>query len=239
MRKMKSGFRFVSLLTLSAGLVGQFSTLYAQTPSPPTPSPSPRLSETPKYSEQQMREMIGKLQERIGKATGEVMGRIRKEEDNLFLRFSYFRKPDRLNPVTYDSKEEVEQWRQSLQQMREKAEVVDKLYANADLDLGNALIQQRINQSIADQIKKELLQSFPWDVIKKKGQLMKEFIADFGDLLTFYDQNWGSWKADTAGAASFDDPVLASGYQTLKNKLNLAGGQLENQYKLMMGSPPG
>ena len=181
-----------------------------------------------------MQEMIAKLRERIGKAVDEVMGRIRKEEGDLYLRFSYCRKPDRLNPATYASKDDVEQWRQSLQQLKEKADTVEKLYTNADQDLGNALIQQKINQTIAEQVKKELLQSFPWDIIRKKNELMKEFVAEFGDLLTFYDKNWGSWKTDAAAdRPSFDDPKLGSTFQLLKDKINAVGAQIEDQYKAM------
>jgi hypothetical protein len=137
-------------------------------------------------------------------------------------------------PTTYTSKDDVQQWRQSLQQLKEKADTVEKLYTDADQDLGNALIQQKINQAVAEQIKKELLQSFPWDIIKKKNQLMKEFVSEFGDLLTFYDKNWGSWKTDSAAdAPSFDDPKLASTFQFLKDKINAVGAQIEDQYNAM------
>jgi hypothetical protein len=181
-----------------------------------------------------MREMVAKLQQRVGKATDEVIGRIKKQEDDLQIRFSYFRKPDRLNPASYTSKDDVVQWQQSLQQLKEKADTVEKLYAYADQDLGNALIQQRINQPVAEQIKNELLRSFPWDIIKKKNQLLKEFVSEFGDLLTFYDKNWGSWKTGTAaGAPSFDEPKLASAYQGLKEKINATGSQIEDEYKKM------
>ena len=74
------------------------------------------------------------------------------------------------------------------------------MYADAEQDLGNALVQQRINQSIADQIKNELLKSFPWDVIKKKSSLMRDFIAEHDEFLTFYDTNWGAWKPGSEGS---------------------------------------
>jgi hypothetical protein len=212
-------------------LITQLSTLKAQNQ---TPSPQAAQTPTPKYTEQQMREMVAKLQQRVGKAADQVMGRIKKQEDDLEVRFAYFRKPDRLNPATYSSKEDVAQWQQSLQRLKQSADVVEKLYASADQDLGNALIQQRINQSIAEQIKNELLRSFPWDIIKKKNQLLKEFIPEFGDLLAFYDKNWGSWKTgSTTSAPSFDEPKLASAYQGLKDKINASGSQIEDLYKKM------
>jgi hypothetical protein len=96
------------------------------------------------------------------------------------------------------------------------------------------LLQQRINQAITTQIKKELMQSFPWDVIKKKNQLTQEFVSEFGALLTFYYNNWGSWKTGSAaGAPSFDDPELASTFQSLKDKVNAVGAQIEDQYRAM------
>jgi hypothetical protein len=230
---MNHALRFAFGLTLYACLIPQLSTLRAQSPAPSV-TPSPRGSQAPKFTEQQMQEMAAKLHERVGKAVDEVMGRIRNEEGDLYRRFSSFRKPDRLNPSTYTSKDDVEQWRQSLQQFKEKADTVDKLYANADPDLGNALIQQRINQAIAQQIKKSLLDSFPWDIINRKNQLIKEFVSDFGDLLTFYDNNWASWKRDsTTAAPAFDDPKLAASYQVLKEKVNAVGAQIEDQYRAM------
>src|SRR5262249_37271832 len=164
---------FAFVLTLCSCLIPRLSTLCAQTPAPSV-TPSPRGSQAPKFTEQQMEEMAAKLHERVGKAADAVIGRIRKEESDLFSRFSYLRKPERLNPATYTSKDDVEQWRQSLQQFKDKADTVSKLYAGADADLGNALVQQRINQGVAEQIKKELLNSFPWDIINKKNQLIKE-----------------------------------------------------------------
>jgi hypothetical protein len=229
---MNPFLRLLFRLTLYACLIPQLSTLRAQ-----TPTPSPQGGQTPaqKYTEQQMREMIAKLQQRVGKATDQVIGRIKKQEDDLQIRFVYFRKPDRLNPASYSSKDDVQQWQQSLQQLKEKADTVEKLYEYADQDLGNALIQQRINQPVAEQIKNELLRSFPWDIIKKKNQLLKEFVSEFADLLTFYDKNWGSWKAGSAaGAPSFDEPKLASTFQTLKEKINATGSQIEQEYKAMM-----
>ena len=178
--------------------------------------------------------MIAKLQERIGKATDAVFGRIQKEESDLHIRLFYLIMPDRLNPSTYTSKDDVTQWRQSLQQFKEKADSLAKLYENSDSDLENALLQQRINQSIAGQIKKELMQSFPWDTIKKKNQLTQEFVSDFSALLTFYYNNWGSWKTgSTAGAPSFDDPKVASTFQSLKDKVSTVGAQIEDQYRAM------
>ena len=201
-----------------------------------TPGAKPGPSNTaPKYTEEQMKEMISKLQDRIQKATDAVLGRIQKEEADVQIRFSYLRKPERLDPNYYKSKNDITIWRDSLQQLKDKEIGLDKLYAEADQDLGNALIQQRINQSIADQIKNELLKSFPWSIIKKKSDLMQEYIAEHDDLLTFYDKNWGSWKPGSEpGTATFSDNHLAATLQNLKDKIKVTGQQIDEQYKVMM-----
>lgn len=160
----------------------------------PGPKSAPSGAGSPRYTDQQMQEMISKLEERIHKAADAVLGRIQKEESDVRLKFSYLRKPERLDPNSCGSKDDIAVWRGSLQQFRDKESGLDRLYADADQDLGNALIQQRINQSVADQIKNELLKSFPWNIIKKKSELMQEYIAEHDQLLTFYDKNWGSWK---------------------------------------------
>jgi hypothetical protein len=204
----------------------------------PSQTPVPKSgpgSGAPRYSEEQMQQMISKLQDRIRKAADAVLGRIEKEEADVRLKFSYLRKPERLDPNTYGSKNDITAWRDSLQQLREMENGLDKLYADADQDLGNALVQQQINQAIADQVKNELLKSFPWSIIKKKSELMQEYMGEHDDLLTFYDKNWGSWKSgSTPGTATFADRTLAATFQNLKEKINATGEQIEEQYKLMV-----
>jgi hypothetical protein len=214
------------------------ATLYAQNKATaPTPTPGPRSTPavTPKFTDQQMQEMISKLQERIHKAADVVLGRIQKEEAGVRLRFAYLRKPERLDPNSYGSKEDIALWRNSVQQLRDQENSLDKLYAEADQDLGNALIQQQVNQAIAEQIKNELLKSFPWSVIRKKSELMREYVAEHDELLTFYDKNWGAWKpGPQPGTATFSDQKLAVAFQDLKQKIDGTGQQIEEQYQVMM-----
>jgi hypothetical protein len=224
-----------ALLVFSALMTLVPVTLQAQSQAA-TPSQTPAAkSATPKYTEEQMQEMIGKLQDRIKKAADSVIGRIQKEEAGVHLKFSYFRKPERLDPNTYGSKEDVVAWRDSLQKFKDQENGLDKLYADAEQDLGNALVQQRVNQSIADQIKNELLKTFPWTVIKRKSSLMREFIAEHDELLNFYDKNWGSWQPASEGRPPiFADSKLAAAFQALKDKTNATGALIEDQYKMMM-----
>jgi hypothetical protein len=230
--------RFVRL-TLCLCFAFAPATLHAQnqatTPSQ-TPAAKPGPSNgKPQFTDAQMQEMLSKLKDRIGHAADQVIGRIQKVESDLRIKFAYLRKPDRLDPNTYGSKDEIAQWRESVQQLKENEELLERLYANADPDLGNALTQQKINQGIAEQIKNELLKSFPWSTIKKKNELMREFIAEHDELLTFYDKNWGTWKpGPETGTPTFDDRQLAAAYQTLKEKINATGLQIEDQYKVMV-----
>jgi hypothetical protein len=200
----------------------------------PGAKPGPGAGQ-PKFTDQQMQEIILKLRERIGNAAGQVFDRIQKEESGLRISFTYLRKPDRLDPSTYGSKDEIAQWRASIEQTKEKEELLEKLYANADQDLANALTQQKINQAIAEQIKNELLKSFPWSTIKKKNELMRDYIAEHDALLTFYEKNWGTWKrAPDTGTPTFDDQQLAATYRSLKERINATGLQIEDQYKVMV-----
>jgi hypothetical protein len=211
--------------------------IYAQNPTvapSQTPGSKPAGS-PPKYTQEQMQDMISKLQDRIQKAADAVIGKIQKEEAGIRLKFTYLRKPARLDPNTFGSKEDITAWRDSLQQLKDKESGLDKLYADAEQDLGNALVQQRINQAIADQVRNELLKSFPWNVIKKKSGLMQDYIAEHGDLLTFYETNWGSWKPGSEpGTATFADAKLTATYRDLKEKIIATGEQIEEQYKVMV-----
>jgi hypothetical protein len=210
----------------------------AQTPLLPaakSPTAKPTPSAGPQFSEQQLQEMIAKLQDRIQHAADAVIGRIEKMEADIHLRFSYLRKPARLDPNSYGSKADVTSWRTSVQQLRDMENTLDKLYANAETDLGTALVQQQINPAIADQIRNELLKSFPWPTIKKKSELMKQFIDAHEELLAFYDKNWGAWKrGPTPGTAVFDDPNVSATFQTLKGKINTIGQQIDDQYTALV-----
>jgi hypothetical protein len=215
------------------------ATLHAQNQAA-APSQTPEAKPGPggsqrQFTDAQMQEMISKLKDRISTAANQVIGRIQKEETALRIKYSYLRKPERLDPNTYGSKEEISQWQDSVRQLSQKEELLERLYANADQDLGNALTQQKINQAVAEQVKNELLGSFPWSTIKKKNELMRDFAAENDALLSFYDKSWGTWKpGPEKGTATFDDQQLAATYQTLKEKINATSLQIEAQYKAML-----
>jgi len=108
---------------------------------------------------------------------------------------------------------------------------LEKLYAQADLDLGNALIQQKINPALSEKIKERVAKNFPLGNDQEKNQLMQEFIAEHGDLLALYDQSLGTWKP---GNGTFDDQKLTATYKNLKEKIITTGLQIEGEYKTML-----
>jgi hypothetical protein len=199
----------------------------------PVAKPAPTVASG--FSEQQLQEMVMKLQGRIKSAADAVIGRIEKTEADIHLRFSYLRKPQRLDPNSYGSKDDITAWRNSVQQLRDMETTLDKLYSNAEIDLGTALIQQQVNPAVADQIRNELLKSFPWPAIKKKSDLMKQYIDAHQELLEFYDKNWGTWKpGPTPGTAVFDKPSVTAEFQTLKEKISTIGQQIDDQYMALV-----
>jgi hypothetical protein len=175
--------------------------------------------------------LSAELKERIGRAADKVMIPLAQAEGNLYNRFSYFEKPERLDPSTFGSKEELAAWRDSLKQFRGDEDLVERLYANVSDDLENALIAQRINAPMATLIRKQVVSTIPWDVVQKKEKLVSEFIENHGKLLTFYEMNWGTWKAsDRAGVPAFDDAKLAGTYQQLRDKITASGQQIVQLY---------
>ena len=200
----------------------------------PAAKPGPADAKS-QLTDDQSQETLSKLKDRISIVANQVIGRIQREENGLRVKFSSLRTPERLDPNAYKSRDELAPWRESVQQLKENVNLLERLYAGIDQDLGNGLTQQRIHREVAEQIKTELLKSFPWSTIKKKNELMQEFIAENDELLAFYDANWGSWKpGPTIGTPIFEERQQATAYQNLKEKINATGLQIEEQYKAMI-----
>lgn len=203
--------------------------------SKPGQSPRPGSAGPEKYTREQIEEIVSKLHDRIGKAADHVMGKLQKAENDIFMRFGYFQKGDRLDPNAYASRDEVSQWQQSLKELKQKQDALEQLYSNADQDLGSALLAERIDPRVCEQVKKELLQTFPWDTIKKKNQLMQQYLVEHGELLTFYDKNWGTWKLG-ANPPTFENQQVNGTYQNLKAKITALGDQVADQYRTLRGT---
>jgi hypothetical protein len=203
--------------------------------SPPNPdqplarSPGPSGKATPQESPASNPQL-----ERLASAADKVLNRIQTEENDLYLRVNYFEKPDRLNPNSYASKEEVAQWQGILQQLKEKHDLVAQLYADLGKDLDAEFKGTGTSKEIVDQFKKLVIAGFPWEEIEKKKKLIAEFIDEQGKLLSFYDKNWGSWTQTTnSNKPEFTSTSAASIYKKLREQILTTSDQIEKEYKAM------
>jgi hypothetical protein len=172
--------------------------------------------------------------ERLTNAADKVLNRIQKEENDLYLRVNYFEKPDRLNPNSYASKEEVAQWQGLLQQLKEKHDLVTELYADLGKNLDTALKDAGASKELVDQFKKLVIDGFPWEEIEKKKKLIADFIDEQGKLLSFYDKNWGSWTTSTnPDKPEFTSASAANIYKRLRDQILNISEQIEKEYKAM------
>jgi hypothetical protein len=172
--------------------------------------------------------------ERLTKAADKVLNRIQTEENDLYLRISYFEKPERLNPSSYGSKEEVSQWEGILEQLKAKLETVSQLYVDIGKNLDTELRSAGANEEIVAKFKKFIMDGFPWATIEKKRTLITDFIDEQAKLLTFYQKSWGSWN----GKGDADNPEFTSAsaaniYKRLRDQIVNTSQEIEKQYKEM------
>jgi hypothetical protein len=172
--------------------------------------------------------------ELLTKATEKLLVRIQEAENDLYLRVNYFEKPERLDPNSYASKDEVAQWRTLLQQLKDKSDFVSQLYTNLGRDLDTELKRTGESENLTSRFKATILEGFPWETIEKKKQLLSTFVEQHGKLLTFYEKNWGSWKPGTeAGEPEFNSSATTSIYKNLRDQIVKTSGDIEEQYKAM------
>jgi hypothetical protein len=172
--------------------------------------------------------------ERLTKAADKVLNRIQSEENDLYLRVSYFEKPERLNPNSYASKEELGQWQTLLQQLKEKHELVSQLYTNVGKDLETELRNAGGGEQIVARFKKFIMDGFPWATIEKKRTLIADLADEEAKLLMFYEKNWGSWtsRAD-ANKPEFTSASAANIYKRLRDQILTTSEEIEKEYKEM------
>jgi hypothetical protein len=186
--------------------------------------PSAVAAESPQAKNQEL--------ERLAKAADKVLNRIQSAESDLYLRLSYFEKPGRLDPTSYASKDEVEQWQGMLQQLKEKHDLVARLYADVGKDLDAALLNTSANGETAARFKKYIMDGFPWETIEKKNSLLAEFIDEQSKLLLFYEKNWGSWtNASDSNKPEFTSASAANIYKRLRDQILKTSEELEKEYK--------
>jgi hypothetical protein len=193
---------------------------------PPGKSAETATPEAPQINPQEL--------ERLTKAADKVLNRIQTEENDLYLRVNYFEKPERLNPNSYASKEEVSQWEGILEELKAKLETVSQLYVDVGKNLDTELRTAGGNEEIVAKFKKFIMDGFPWPTIEKKRTLITDFIDEQGKLLTFYEKNWGSWngKGD-ASNPEFTSASAANIYKRLRDQIVNTSEEIEKQYKAM------
>jgi hypothetical protein len=191
----------------------------------PLPAVAPSASASPEDPQ------TAALRESVASSVSKVLERIQGEEAQLYQKLSYFQKPDRLDPNSYASVDEVQDWQKLLQQLRDKGNLVASLYANAGKNLDAELTNARVNIQIAQRVRQMILDGFPWDIIRKKNRLFQQYVDAHGRLLAFYEKNWGTWN--TGQPLNFKTAQLTSAYQKIKDQVVSAGKELDQQYKAM------
>ena len=213
-------------------LVFTASIAFGQTPSPNSSAPGPRAhpsattapngsaSPSATFNQKSYEEAVQVLKERIGTASETVMGRITNQEKDVRNRFAYFQKPERMDPNSFATKEEIDPWRTLLDEFKTSKDLAAKLYLDADADLDNALTNQHLTRKIVDPVRKQLISTFPWESINKRNQLLQNYIDEHRVLLDFFAANWGTWsKSSEVGKPAFSDKKLAATYQGIRDKI--------------------
>jgi hypothetical protein len=227
---------------LVAGLTafGAFSARAQEISPPPTSQinpDNPALRSSGKPSGKAMPEepqVSPQALERLTKAADKVLNRIQSEENDLYLRVSYFEKPDRLNPNSYASKEEVTQWQGILQQLKDKYDLVVQLYTDVGKDLDTELRNAGANEDIVARFRKFIMDGFPWTTIEKKRNSLADFIEEQSKLLLLYEKNWGLWASTGDGnKLEFTSASAANIYKKLRSQILSTSEEIEKEYKEM------
>jgi hypothetical protein len=176
--------------------------------------------------------MLEASQQALGEAANKVLERIQTEETDVHTRLGYFEKQDRLDPSSYQSVDELTQWRNLLSELKRRSDSVADLYNNLGKYLDVAFRNAKVNEQITARFREEIIGGFPWDTIHKKTALMSEYLTDHGKLLDFYEKNWGSWKT-ASGTVVFQDAKLALTFQKLRDQIISTGKELDQQYQAM------
>jgi hypothetical protein len=172
--------------------------------------------------------------ERMADSARKVLDRIQTGESDLHLRLTYFEKPDRLDPNSYASKDEVKQWLGMLQQLKEQHDRVARMYSDLGKDLDAALQGTGTNPENTAMFRKYIMDGFPWPIIDKKKELIADYIAEHQKLLLFYQKNWGSWTpGSNPGNPTFNSVSAEAIYKKLREQVLATGDEVEKEYKEM------
>jgi hypothetical protein len=197
----------------------------------PTPSPAQKTSasnETEAQKKARFQELTAVLKDRIAEATDRVMTKIIDQEKDLRMRLGYFQRPERFDPNSFASKEEIQNWQKLVDQFQESRDQTAKLYGDASENLEAALLNVKIAPALAAAIRKEIIGSFPWDDIVKKDDLLTTYVGYHRQLLTFFDQNWKTWQS---AKPYFADQKTQADYDKLCQEITSTGKEIDTIYK--------
>jgi hypothetical protein len=194
-----------------------------------TPSPSATISESEKR-------VLDAEKTALQGAANKLCNQIQFEENDLYHRLSFLEKPDRLDPNSYASPDEINQWRTLVEQFKDKAAMVNGLYKglekNFDGEVRNSKVT--IDPVIAAKFKAILLGAFPWETINRKSSLLTQYTEAHEKMLDFYQKNWGTWRpAGKDGKPIFQSASLTTTYSKLREDIVSTGHQLEQEYIAM------
>src|SRR6201987_3041728 len=216
---------------------------FAQTPllSPSLPgarrsvSPNPSAAQNPSASKEteaerkaRFQELTTVLKDRIAEASDKVMGKIIDQEKDLRMRLNYFEKQDRLDPNSFATKEEIQNWQKLVDQFQASRDKTAKVYGDASENLEAALLEEKIAPALATAIRKEIISTFPWDDIVKKNDLLTTYVGYHRQLLSFFDQNWRPWNS---AQPYFADQKIEADYEKLCQEITSAGKEIDTLYK--------
>jgi hypothetical protein len=226
-----------------AGLVLLGTQGFAQTPllSPSLPgarrsaSPNPPAAQKPSTSNEteaekkaRFQELTAVLKDRIAEASDKVMSKIIDQEKDLRMRLSYFERQDRLDPNSFATKEEIQNWQKLVEQFQQSRDKTAKVYGDASENLEAALLNEKIAPALAAAIRKEIISTFPWDDIVKKDDLLTTYVGYHRQLLSFFDQNWKTWNS---AKPYFADQKTEADYEKLCQQITSAGKEIDTIYK--------
>ena len=144
------------------------------------------------------------------------------------MRLSYFQRQDRLDPNSFATKEEIQNWQKLVDQFQASRDKTAKVYGDASENLEAALLEEKIAPALATAIRKEIISTFPWDDIVKKNDLLTTYVGYHRQLLSFFDQNWRTWNS---AKPYFADQKIEADYEKLCQEITSAGKEIDTLYK--------
>jgi hypothetical protein len=196
----------------------------------PTPTPAQKGSPSKESAEERkarFAEAMATLKDRIGDASDKVMTKIIGQEKDLRMRLGYFQKPERFDPNNFSNKDEIQSWQKSANELQQSRDQMAKLYGDASENLETALVNERIAPVLAQAIRKEIINTFPWDDIVKKDDLVTTYVGYHRQLLTLFDQNWKTWNSTKP---FFTDQKTETDYEKLCQQITSTGKEIETIY---------